>query len=405
MHIDLYSARSFAAGHPVDQYAYLRENAPCHWQETPNGSGYWALTRYEDVNRVGRDTGTFSSEPTVMIDDSGPDGLDLPTEHRMMLMMDPPDHTAYRKLVSREFLPKRSQAMAVRMSNLARQIVDEVIERGECDFVTDIAGEMPSYVIAEMLGLPLDDGRKLYELTEVIHTAREALPEGAQSRAIADMFAYAQNLISERRGKPGEDLASILLNAEVDGKRLEDMEFCLFFMLLIDAGGDTTRNLVAGGMLELLGRPAVLADLRGDLDGLLPTARDELLRWISPVVHFRRRAKRDTVVAGQEVQAGERVVVYYGAANRDPRVFDDPERLDITRSPNPHLAFGSGAHICLGQHLAKVEIDTLLREVLTRMQDLELAGEPTRLASNFICGPTSMPVTFRQAARSDGPGH
>ena len=185
---------------------------------------------------------------------------------------------------------------------MARQIVDAVIERGECDFVADIAGEMPSYVIAELMGLPLDDGRKLYQLTETIHSAPEAVPEGAQGAAVMEMFGYAQRVIAEKRARPGNDLSSKLLACELDGRKLDDLDFQLFFLLLVDAGGDTTRNLVAAGLLALLEHPDQFAKLRANLDTLLPSARDELLRWVSPVIYMRRTALRDAEIAGQKIQ-------------------------------------------------------------------------------------------------------
>lgn len=399
MHIDLYSAASFASGHPHGQYDWLRENAPCFKHPLPDGGHYWAVTRFEDVHRIGRETETFSSEPTVMIDD--PLGaLSASGADKMMLMMDPPDHTAFRRLISRAFLPARGEAMRSRIADLARQIVDAVIERGECDFVTDVAGEMPSYVIAEMLGLPLDDGRKLYELTEVIHTAPDALPEGALEKAVIEMWTYASELMGARLAQPTDDLASELVHAEVDGRRLTEREFQLFFQLLIDAGGDTTRNLVASGMLELLARPDVMASLRGAGAQQIGLARDELLRFTSPVIYFRRSVLNDTEIAGQPVKAGDRVAIYYGAANRDPRAFEHAGELDVQRANNKHLAFGSGAHLCLGQHIARIEIDELLREVLNRFEALELVEPPTWLPSNFISGPMRMPVRFKPGKRS-----
>ena len=311
--------------------------------------------------------------------------------------MDPPRHTNFRKIISREFTRGPAARFVPRAAELARQIVDAVIARGECDFVADVAGEMPSFVIAELMGMPLEDGRKLYELTEVIHSAPETLPEGAQSRAVMRMFEYGQQVMADKRAHPGDDLATQILNAEVDGQRLDDFDFLLFFLLLIDAGGDTTRNLVAAGLLALLEHPAEFAKLRLDPARLSPGAREEMLRWTSPVIYMRRTAKVDTTIAAQAIRAGDKVVMYYGAANRDPGKFPEPERFDIARTPNDHLAFGQGPHICLGQHIARVEIDALLMEVVTRMDGLALADAPEWLASNFISGPKKMPVRFAAA--------
>jgi cytochrome P450 len=353
------------------------------------------------VRALGRDPETFSSEPTIMIADPLTGGSLAFGDHKMMLMMDPPQHTAFRKLISREFMQAPAAALRPRVARLARQIVDAVIERGECDFVADIAGEMPSYVIAELMGLPLDDGRKLYQLTETIHSVPEAVPEGAQARAVMEMFSYAQGVIAQKRAHPADDLSSKLLAAEVDGHKLDDLDFQLFFLLLVDAGGDTTRNLVAAGLLALLEHPDEFARLRANLETLLPSARDELLRWVSPVIYMRRTARHDAEIAGQRIRAGDKVVRYFGAANFDERQFPDPYRLDLSRSPNAHIAFGAGAHVCLGQHIARVEIDALLREVIRRMNDIELREPAEWLPSNFISGPRRMPISFSAGARLD----
>jgi len=400
MRIDLLDPESFAAGHPHAQYQWLRDEGGVHWHAEPHGPGFWAVTRFEDVRAIGRDPATFSSEPTIMIaDPEGPAGIAF-GDHKMMLMMDPPQHTAFRKLISREFTQGPAAKLRPRCDVLARQIVDAVIEDGECDFVASIAGEMPSYVIAELLGLPLDDGRKLYELTEIIHTAHDALPEGAQAAAVMKMFEYARGVIDAKRKQPGNDLSSKILAAEVDGKRLDDFDFMLFFLLLVDAGGDTTRNLVGGGLLALLANEPELARLRADPRGLMPSAREELLRWVSPVIYMRRTAKRDAMIGGKTIRAGEKVVRYFAAANFDERAFAEPFRLDLSRAPNDHIAFGAGAHVCLGQHIARVEIDALLTEIMTRMHDIELADAPEWLPSNFISGPKRMPIRFRAGPRA-----
>jgi cytochrome P450 len=400
MRIDLLDPESFAAGHPHAQYQWLRDEGGVHWHDEPEGPGFWSVTRFEDVRAIGRDAATFSSEPTIMIaDPDSPAGITF-GDHKMMLMMDPPQHTAFRRLISREFTQGPAAKLRPRCDALARQIVDQVIEAGECDFVASVAGEMPSYVIAELLGLPLDDGRKLYELTEIIHTARDALPEGAQAAAVMKMFEYARGVIDAKRKQPGDDLSSKILAAEVDGKRLDDVDFMLFFLLLVDAGGDTTRNLVGGGLLALLANEGELARLRADPRGLMPSAREELLRWVSPVIYMRRTAKRDATIGGQAIRAGEKVVRYFGAANFDERAFPEPFRLDLGRTPNEHIAFGAGAHVCLGQHIARVEIDALMTEILTRMHDIELADAPEWLPSNFISGPKRMPIRFRAGPRA-----
>jgi cytochrome P450 len=394
MKIDLLSPESFAGGQPHNQFDWLRENRPVAWQDEPGGKGFWAVTRHADVWAVDRDFQTYSSEPTIMIADPLSEvGAFGP--YKMMLMMDPPEHTAFRKLIRSEFTEPAARLRAERIQQLARQIVDAVIDRGECDFVSDVAGEMPSYVIAELMGLPLDDGRELDKLTDIIHTPPEALPPGAGGQAVAKMFEYGAGVIAEKRARPGDDLASRLLACEVDGRKLADPEFLLFFLLLVDAGGDTTRNLLSGGLLALLEHPDQMAWLKADLPGRLPQAREELLRWTTPVIYMRRTARKDVELAGQQIREGDKVVMYFGSANRDPEHVERPDVLDVSRPENAHIAFGEGPHGCLGKHIARVEIDAMLTEVLTRMRDFELAAPVEWLPSNFISGPKHMPLRFK----------
>jgi cytochrome P450 len=395
--VDLVDPATFAAGQPHDVFRWLRDHDPVHWHPERDGPGFWAVTRYDDVKAIGRDAETFSSVPTIAIADT--EVFDI-AGHQMMLMMDPPRHTRYRRLLNNRFTPKAAGRMTDRIGELARRIVDDVIERGECDFVRDVAGELPSFVVAELLGLPLDDGRRLYELTEIIHTAPSALAPGAQESAVGEMFAYASQVAAGKRARPGDDVSSQLVQSEVDGCPLDDIDFNLFFLLLVDAGGDTTRNLVADGMLALIDHPDERRRLTADPDGLLPSAVDELLRWVSPVIYMRRTARRDTELRGRAIAEGDKVVMYYGSANRDASVFADPDRFDLSRSPNEHVAFGGGGpHFCLGAHLARIEIVALFRELLTRMPDIELAGPIDRLPSNFISGPKHMPVRFTPGRR------
>ncbi len=394
MRIDLVSPDSFAAGHPHDQYDWLRENAPVYWHEEADGTGFWVLSRYADVYETGRNHQVFSSEPTVMMQDPPPGSEQMMGEYQMMLNMDPPKHTAFRTLIRGEFAREPAGRMQTRIAQLAAQIVDAVIDHGACDFVSDVAGEMPSFVIAEMMGLPLDDGRELYKLTEVLHTSPEARREGEAEAALGQMFGYAAKVIEQKRAHPDDDLASKLLAAEVDGRKLTDPEFQLFFLLLVDAGGDTTRNLLASGMLALMDHPEQLAWLMEDLDHRLPAAREELLRWCSPVTYMRRTAKSDFKIGDKAIKAGDKVIMYYGSANRDEAQFPQADRLNLARTPNDHLAFGGGAHVCLGQHIARVEIDAMLREVLTRMDKIQCTEPPAWLESNFISGPKTMPVSF-----------
>ena len=387
--IDLISPSSYANGHPTGQYAWLRDNDPVHWHLEPSGPGFWAVTLHEHVKAVGRNALLFSSCPTIMIDDGS--AIDL-GDHTMMLTMDPPRHTQYRKLVSPRFLRSAASRMRPRIERLTTEIVDGVADRAEFDLVEDVAGLLPSYVIAELLGIPRQDGVELYRLTETIHADPASQPEGAGLAAVVEMFDYANSVWNEKRAHPADDLTSALVTADVYGERLDEMDFNLFFLLLIDAGGDTTRNLVAGGMDALFNHPDERERLGADMM-LLPTAIDEMLRWTSPVIYMRRTATADTELGGRRIEAGQKVVMYYGAANRDPRAFDEPERFNISRMPNDHLAFGGGGpHFCLGSHIARVEIDALFRELLTRLPDLQKIGETEWLPSTFISGPKHIRV-------------
>ena len=397
MQIDLVNPASFAGGHPHAQYDWLRDNAPVYWHEEPDGPGFWALTRFEDVAASGRQPSIYSSEPTIMIADPAADALSMLGDHKMMLMTDPPLHTQFRKVISREFARGPAAELKPRIAELSAQIVDKVITAGECDFVADVAGELPSYVIAELMGIPRSDGRELYKLTEILHSSPDHLADNEQAAAIMKMFAYAKEIYRQKLAEPTDDLASQIVHAEIDGRRLDEIDFQLFFMLLIDAGGDTTRNLVSGGLYELLQDREALAELQDfPITALLDSSREELLRAVSPVIYMRRTLKHDVVLHDTSMQAGDKVVRYFGAANHDPRQFDAPKTLDLNRFPNEQIAFGTGTHVCLGQHIARVEIDCIFHEVLTRLTDIEILEPPTWLESNFISGIKLMQIRYRE---------
>jgi cytochrome P450 len=400
-HIDLVSTSSFAHGHPWDQYAWLRDNDPVHWQDEPDGPGFWAITKYEDIRMISRQPGTFSSYARgVMMAEA--DEVGLYAQRQMMLTMDPPQHDRFKLLVSRGFTPRNAQLMAQRVAFLSRDIVDDVIERGSCDLVHDVTGRLPSGLIAELMGMPRADGERLYELTEIMHTTDDAVaPPEMKGAAVGEMLGYAQTIADLKRREPGDDIATTLVTAEVSGDRLTDSEFQWFFLLLVNAGGDTTRNLLAAGIQLLFDHPEERRRLMADIDGLLPTAIEEMLRFSTPVVNFRRTAMADMELRGKQIRVGDKLMVFYGSGNRDADVFAEPDRFDVGRDPNPHLAFGGGGpHLCLGLHVARIEIAAMLREVLTRMPDLAAAGTPEVLASNFIAGVRTMPVSFTPGTRA-----
>lgn len=394
--INLISPETFAAtGHPWEQYAWLRKNAPVYWHDEPNGPGFWAITKYEDVRTISRLPKVFSSyETSVMLPD--PDPMGLYAQRLMMLNMDPPQHDRFKLLVSRGFAPKNAPLLRPKIEELARDIVDAVLAKGECDFVTEIAGRLPSGLIAELMGMPREDGERLYDLTEIMHTNDDAIaPPEIKMNAVGEMLGYAQSVADLKRQSPADDLATILVNAEVDGDHLTDEEFQWFFLLLVNAGGDTTRNLLAAGLQLLFDHPDQRTKLMGDLDGLLGSAVEEMLRYCSPVTHFKRTAMQDTVVGGQSIKAGERVVMFYGSANRDEDIFENADTFDVARHPNPHVAFGAGGpHLCLGMHVARVELAVMFRELLTRMPHIEAGGPIERMHSSFIAGVHRMPIKY-----------
>jgi cytochrome P450 len=393
--VNLADPGTYSEGMPYDAFRKLRERAPVAWHPYKDGPGFLALTGYDEVVAVSRDSVTWSAETdAVYFDVPGPDDF-ADMRGVMMLTMDPPRHTKLRALVNKGFTPRQVAKLNERIADMARDVVDKVIEKGECDFVKDVAGALPSYVIAELLGIPLEDGYRLYELTEITNAG--LLGDARVSEAGMQMFAYAAELATRKRAQPGDDIATSLLHAEVDGQRLTDMEFNFFFILLLNAGGDTTRNLVAGGMRVLMENPEELAKLEAD-PSLLPTAVEEMLRYVSPVISFVRTATKDTELRGVRVNKGDRAAMFYPSANRDETQFADPDLFDITRTPNPHMAFGGGGtHFCLGANLGRVEAAAIVPEVLSRMKNLELAGPVERMPSTLINGIHSMPVRFTPA--------
>ena len=396
---DLSSPDSFVAGVPHETFRRLRREAPVFWHEDTYGArGFWVLTRYADVWSVSLDQKTFSSaKGTALLPDF--DEEQLVGQRELMLNMDPPRHTRYRRLVNAAFSPKVLRQAEEHIRELARDIVDGVVERGTCDFVTDVAAELPLQVIVEMLGVPKEDRHKFFEWSNTMVGADDpeyAVDQTVGQVAMMQLFAYANELAEDRKRHRREDLSSLLLEAEVDGEKLSEAEYDSFVMLLAVAGNETTRNLISGAMLALIEHPEQYRRLADD-PSLLPTAVEEFLRWVSPVMHFKRTAMRDVEIRGHQVKEGDRVTVWYGAANRDDEKFPDPDRFDVGRTPNDHLAFGIGPHFCLGSHLARLEIRIMFEEVLRRMRDMELAGPVARLRSNFIAGIKHMPVRFTPA--------
>lgn len=389
--VDLIDPDLYAQGFPHEVFRALRERDPISWR----APGYWAVTRYHDVTAVLKAPEVFSSwRGGALFEDPPPEFLAKLREN--MLNRDPPEHTAMRRLVNHAFSPKRLAALEDHIAEHAKLLVDRVIERGHCDFATEIAGEMPLSVICEILGAPLEDRRRLYSLTA--RMLGSEIPDRTTAFrdamvAAAELRAYGAELEAAKRKAPGDDLATDLLKAELDGHRLRTGEFQAFFMLLFNAGADTTRSLLCFGLDLLLDHPALIERLR-DNPGLIPCTIEEMLRYESPVIHFRRTATRDTVLGGTRIAEGDKVVVFFPSANRDAAVFENPDWFNIDRSPNHHLAFGHGPHFCLGAPLARLESKHVFREVLTRLAGLERAGALVRSRSSFVRSVRSQPLRF-----------
>jgi cholest-4-en-3-one 26-monooxygenase len=393
--IDIFDPALYAAEIPHERFDRLRREAPVFWHKEPSGPGFWAITKHADVMAVSRDLGTFSSEVRgTQIPDLSREDFRVSPDN--LAIMDPPRHTRFRTLLAKGFTPEALRRVEPFVRASMTRLIDDVVWRGQCDMVSDLAGNLPLLVIFEMLGVPATDRDQI--LRWMLPLLAPDDPEFASSpEEMASLtrrfLEYAHALAAERRGAPRDDILSLLMQAEVDGDRLSYSEFGTLFFLFLAAGSDTTRNLILNGMVALLEHPEQRARLLAD-PSLIPSAVEEMLRFCPSVIHFRRTATRDTEIRGQPIAAGDKVVLWYASANRDEEVFPNPHVFDIGRKPNNHIAFGYGPHFCIGNLLARIEASVAFEELLRRLPDLELDGPVVRLQSNWLNGVKRMPLRF-----------
>lgn len=407
---DVFDPRGYVDGLPHTAYRLLRDHHPVAWQEEhevlgwPAGPGFWAVTRHDDVVRVLKDARTFSSHlGATQIRD--PDPADLPFIRRMMLNQDPPDHGRLRRLVSRAFTPRRVERFGAAVRERARGLLTAAVDaartgNGVRDLVADVTDEYALLNLADLLGVPPAERGLLLAWTRRVIGYQDPdeagpSPSGPDGRPadprspsmLQDMFGFARELAAHKRRHPGDDVMTVLASDD----ELATPELEMFFFLLTIAGNDTVRSAAPGGLLALARHPHAYRGLRSGAVGAAAGV-EELLRWHPPVLSFRRTAACDTELAGRLIRAGDKVVVFHGSANYDERVFAAPHRLDLTRSPNPHVSFGDGPHVCLGAHLARLQLRVLYEETGTLLPTLAVAGPPQRLVSNFINGLKSLPL-------------
>jgi cholest-4-en-3-one 26-monooxygenase len=392
---DMYAERL-----PMDEFAELRRAAPVWWNPKAPGiggfddEGYWVVTKHADVVAVSRDSDTYSTwENTAIIrHQDGASREQIEIQRFVMLNIDPPQHTKLRGIVSRGFTPRAIGNLRSALSARAERIMADAIASGSGDFVTDVAAELPLQAIAELIGVPQDDRRKVFDWSNDMVGYDDPEYVGDPAAAAAELVGYAMAMAEDRRQCPRDDIVTKLVNAQVDGGELSSDEFGFFVILLAVAGNETTRNAISHGMHAFLENPdqwELFKAARPD------TAADEIVRWATPVTVFQRTALADTTLGGQQIKTGQRVGLFYRSANFDEEVFDHPERFDIGRSPNPHLGFGgSGAHFCLGASLARLEIDLIFNAIADHMPGIRLAGEPQRLRSGWLNGMKKLPVQY-----------
>ncbi len=406
-HINLADPDNYVGGVPFEWLRELRAEQPVFWQAYPefNTGGYWAITKHKDIDFISKSPLLFSSaERTCMLREIEEE--QMPLQRLILINMDPPDHIQHRRIIRKAFVPKVVDSYHERFKQVAKEIVDRVAEKGRCEFVEEVAAELPLIAICELMAVPLEHRHKIFEWTNTMIGSDDpdlATTEDDAQIAMMELFAFGQQMAqdyekSKERGEDGSYIMSALLDG-IDGEKLSHDEFSSFFLILLIAGNETTRTVTSHGMRLLMDHPEQLQELVDDPSGI-PNAVEEMLRYHTAVVAFRRTAMEDvTLPSGHPVKKGDDVVMFYHSANRDEEVFEDPETFDINRQDredvrNKHRAFGIGEHFCLGSHLARLELQVIFEEIIPRMRNPRLAGEISWLRSNFINGIKEMHVEF-----------
>lgn len=400
---DLYVER----GYPHEEWALLRREAPVFYYERPDvDPPFWAVTKHADILTVSRQPELFRSSQLLFVTklDPGSPPLDEAIL-RQLLNMNPPEHGAYRGVVNRRFTPRSVQRLKEQVERIASEALDEIADREECDFVTEISAKLPLAVIAEMFGIPRSDWAMMFRLSNAMigpadpeYGGRGEIKENLE-RTRLEFFQYFSQLIEDRRKNACDDVASALANGLVNGEPLPTFELLSYFALLIVAGNETTRNANTGGLYAFITNPNQWGRLRRD-PSLITSAVEEIVRWTSPVIQFARIATADTELHGRKIREGDVLALFYPSANRDEDVFEQPFMFDIGRSPNRHLAFGIGEHFCLGAHLARLELQVMFRQLAERLESVELAGPVQRMRSSFVGGIKHMPIRYRMRSRA-----
>jgi len=395
MAVDIYDPDLYVDGPIHEIFAELRRTDPVHWQDMPDEPGYWTVLRHADVCHVARHPRLFSAETQGVILENPPPAQ-LERSRNMLLMMDPPRHTSYRKPLADSFKARVIGRMEQRVREICRTILADAAEKSEVEFCHEVAGLLPSQVVGELVGIPEEDWAQIRIWAEQATSSQDpelaSYSSEASGEGMVDMAMYAIEFATRRRAEPPkEDLASLILAGNFGDGPMSEIEFGSFFVQLVTAGNDTTKTMLSSGLLALLQHPDQLSELRAD-PSLLPGAVEEILRWANPLHYFRRTATEDTELRGVPIKAGDKVAMWYTSANRDEDVFDDAQAFDIHRQPNPHLSFGIASHFCLGVHLARLEGRVFFDELLRSFPTIELTGQPRRIRSNLNNGFKSLPV-------------